>query len=536
MGIYLNPGDDRFRMDRRSEIYVDKSGLIACLNRVCKSAERFVCVSRPRRFGKSMAANMIAAYYDHHTTAQSVFEQMKIAQYDSFSEHMGKYDVVQINMQDFLSRAKDADTLVAMLQKRLVYDLLQAYPDFPYFDANDLIEVMNDVHAQTKRPFVIIIDEWDCIFREYRDRKDWQEKYLDFLRAWLKDKAYVGLAYMTGILPIKKYGTHSALNMFREFSMTDAGPLAEYTGFTDQEVKELCETYHMNYDECKAWYDGYHFNEVGSIYSPRSIVQSMLSHKFSTYWNQTENFEALKVYMDMNYDGLREAIIALMAGERRRIDTASFTNDMTTFHTMDDVLTLLVHLGYLGYDFDSSSVFIPNQEILREYASAVKAGGWDTVAKAIKASDQLLEDTLALKAEAVAQGIEEAHMETSHLTYNDENALAYTLSLAYYTARQKYTLIREFPAGKGFADLAFLPKPNHAGLPALLLELKWDKGADTAIRQIKEKAYPKAFEAYAGKVLLVDVSYDKKSRAHECLIEKAEVCYANRSASVMPKK
>ena len=248
---------------------------------------------------------------------------------------------------------------------------------------------------------------------------------------------------MTGILPIKKYGTHSALNMFREFSMTDAGPLAEYTGFTEAEVRRLCKSYQMDFEECKAWYDGYHFNEAGSIYSPCSVVQSMLSHKYSTYWNQTETFEALKVYIDMNYDGMREAVIALMAGEHRKIDTSSFSNDMTTFTGMDDVLTLLVHLGYLGYDFDTESVFIPDQEILKEYANATKAGGWDTIAKAIKASDQLLTDTLAQKAENVAKAVEEAHMETSHLTYNDENTLAYTVSMAYYSARQKYTPLVE---------------------------------------------------------------------------------------------
>ena len=522
MGIYLNPGDDRFRMSWRSRIYVDKSGIIAYLNSVLNTEERFVCVSRPRRFGKSMAASMIAAYYDHLSTAEPIFQKMKIAEDSSFAEHMGKYDVLQINMQDFLSRAKDADSLLAGLQKRLLFDLLDSYPDYNYFAPDDLIEVMNDIYAHTQRSFIVIIDEWDCIFREYKEHKDWQEAYLDFLRAWLKDKSYIGLAYMTGILPIKKYGTHSALNMFREYSMVDAGPLAEYVGFTEDEVKKLCQIYHMDFNECKSWYDGYHFNEAGSIYSPRSVIQSMHSHRYGTYWNQTETFEALKIYIDMNYDGLREAIIALMAGEHRRIDTSNFANDMTTFHSMDDVLTLLVHLGYLGYDYDTESVFIPNQEILKEYASATKAGGWDTVARAIKASDQLLTDTLALQAENVAKGIEEAHMETSHLTYNDENALAYTISLAYYAARQKYTLIREYPAGKGFADLVFLPKPKYADLPALLVELKWDKGAHTAIRQIKEKVYPKAFEAYSGRILLIGISYNKKTRQHECVIEAAD--------------
>ena len=522
MGIYLNPGDEKFIMAQRSPIYVDKSGMIAYLNHVLRTEERFVCVSRPRRFGKSMAANMITAYYDHTVDTGKTFQGMNIANDASFQEHTGKYDVIHLNMQDFLSRTRDMQEFLNLLQKRVLRDLLKAYPNFDYFNDDDLAESMSDIYENTRRPFVIVIDEWDCIFREYKDRKDWQEKYLDFLRSWLNDKAYVGLAYMTGILPIKKYGTHSALNMFREFSMTDAGPLAEYTGFTEAEVRKLCKSYQMDFEECKAWYDGYHFNEAGSIYSPCSVVQSMLSHKYSTYWNQTETFEALKVYIDMNYDGLREAVIALIAGEHRKIDTSSFSNDMTTFTGMDDVLTLLVHLGYLGYDFDTESVFIPDQEILKEYANATKAGGWDTIAKAIKASDQLLTDTLAQKAENVAKAVEEAHMETSHLTYNDENTLAYTVSMAYYSARQKYTLISEFPTGQGFADLVFLPKPKYAELPALLVELKRDKGANSAIMKIKEKRYPKAFEGYTGNVSLVGVSYDKKTRQHECVIEKVE--------------
>ena len=431
MGIYLNPGDDRFRMALRSEIYVDKTGMLSYLNRVLGTESRFVCVSRPRRFGKSMAANMIAAYYDRTAHGEEVFRDLKIAQDAGFGEHCGKYDVIQLNVQDFLSRAGDMNELLTLLQKSVLWDLLEEYPDFRYFDETDLVRTMSDIYAKTRRPFVIVIDEWDCIFREYRNHKDWQEKYLDFLRSWLKDKAYASLVYMTGILPIKKYGTHSALNMFEEFSMVDAGPLAPFAGFTEDEVQELCNRYGMDFEECKAWYDGYHFPGVGSIYSPRSVVQSMKFQRFGTYWNRTETFEALKVYIDMDYDGLREAIIALMARERKRINTGKFANDMTTFHDMDDVLTLLVHLGYLGYDFASSCVFIPNQEILLEYVNAVEAGGWDAVAKAVRASEDLLEATLAMDEEGVAKGIEEAHFETSHLQYNDENALSYTVSLAY---------------------------------------------------------------------------------------------------------
>lgn len=523
MGIYLNPGNNKFQMARQSKIYVDKSNLIACLNEVIQTENRFACVSRPRRFGKSMAANMIAAYYDRTVDTAAAFNGLKITQDESFLTHGGKYDVIQLNMQEFLSQTHDIDELLSLLEKSVLWDLLEEYPRYKYFDDKSLARTMSDIHRQTQRTFVIVIDEWDCIFREYRERKIWQEKYLDFLRSWLKDRAYVGLAYLTGILPIKKYGTHSALNMFSEFSMLNAGPLASFVGFTEEEVKTLCDRYQMDFETCKAWYDGYRFEETGSIYSPRSVVESMTFRKFDTYWNQTETFEALKIYIDLNYTGLREAVIGLMAKEPRKIDTGNFSNDMTTFHDMDDVLTLLIHLGYLGYDFATSSVFIPNHEIMREYISATKSGSWEIVARSIKASTDLLEATLAEDSAAVAKGIQEAHMETSHLQYNDENALSYTLSLAYYAARQKYVMVRELPTGKGFADLVFLPRPHCASLPALIIELKWNHSARTAIKQIKEREYPQALEGYIGKILLVGISYDKEIKEHSCIIEHASI-------------
>lgn len=519
MGIYLNPGSQKFQMARQSNIYVDKSKLITYLNGVIQTESRFICVSRPRRFGKSMAANMIAAYYDRTVDTQTVFHGLKISLDEDFLTQGGKYDVIQLNMQEFLTQSHNIDELLSLLEKSVLWDLLEEYPHYRYFDKRNLARTMADIHRQTHRSFVIVIDEWDCIFREYSHQKEWQEKYLDFLRSWLKDRAYVGLAYMTGILPIKKYGTHSALNMFREFSMTNAGPLASFVGFTEEEVKGLCDKYQMDFATCKMWYDGYSFDETGSIYSPRSVVESMNFRKFDTYWNQTETFEALKIYIDLNYEGLREAVIGLMSKEPRKIDTGNFSNDMTTFHSMDDVLTLLIHLGYLGYDFAAGEVFIPNHEIMQEYVNATRSGGWDMVARSIKASSNLLEATLKEDFAAVAKGIQAAHFETSHLQYNDENALSYTLSLAYYAARQKYVMLRELPTGKGFADLVFLPRQQYAALPALLVELKWNQSARTAIQQIKEKKYPKALENYTGKILLVGINYDKGTREHTCIIE-----------------
>ncbi len=522
MGIYLNPGDELFRQAINSKIYVDKTGLLRYTNSVVETSQKYICVSRPRRFGKSMAANMVAAFYDRTADAPATFRGLAITHVKGYEEYCNRYDVLQVNMQDFLSGTKDMVEMLALLQKSLLWDLLEEYPSYRYFDTNSLVRTMADIHRQTKRPFVIVIDEWDCIFREYKENTEEQRKYLDFLRMWLKDKSYVGLVYMTGILPIKKYGTHSALNMFWEFSMADPMNLAPYVGFTKEEVKSLCDRYSRSYEECRRWYDGYYFEEAGEVYSPYSVVKAVYSGKFGNYWNQTETYEALKIYISMNFDGLRDAIIRLMAGESLRINTQTFSNDMSTFSSADDVLTLLVHLGYLAYRQAEEEVYIPNQEIMQEYYNAVTNSDWGIVARALKQSEQLLQAVLSQDAETAARGIEEAHMETSHLQYNDENALAYTLSLAFYSARQKYLIFRELPTGKGFADLVFLPRPGQAELPALVLELKWNHEVQAAIGQIREKQYGKALEGYMGKILAVGISYDKNSRKHECLIEEYE--------------
>ena len=520
MGIYLNPGAGKLQMSMNSEIYVDKSGMLAKLNRFINTEQRFVCVSRPRRFGKSMIANLMSAYYDH-TVDGNIFEGMEIASADSYSRHRGQYDVIKLNMQEFLSNGGDMTGLLDMLRAAICRELKKTYPEADYRFPGKLMFSMQDVYAMTKRQFVIIIDEWDCIFREKKNHKAEQDAYLDFLRDWLKDKEYVALAYMTGILPIKKYGTHSALNMFSEFSMLDQGIFAEYTGFTEAEVRHLCSRYGMDFEQTKEWYDGYRFEECGSIYSPRSVVQAMLMRKFSNYWNQTETFEALRFYIDMDFDGLREAVLSVMAGGRPEIDARSFVNDMETFQTADDVLTLLVHLGYLGYDFPAGEIYLPNKEIMDEFITATTVSKWSEIMKSVKASKAILTATLEGDAQAVAEGVGKAHLEMSHLQYNDENALAYTVSLAYYAARQQYVMLRELPTGKGFADLVFIPKKRFGHLPAIVAELKWNHGADTAISQIKRKEYPQVISDWgAGEMILVGISYDRKSRQHGCVIER----------------
>ena len=520
MGIYLNPGNNKFKRAVNSDIYVDKTGLIKYTNSIVNTLQSCVCVSRPRRFGKSMAADMLTAYYSKGCDSRELFSGLEIAKDESFEEHLNKYDTIFLNMQEFLSRSSNVKALLERVEGKVIRELKKQYPDVELYDENDLAETMQDIFAESECPFIVIIDEWDCISREFKHDKAAQEIYLDFLRDLLKDKEYIYLAYMTGILPIKKYGTHSALNMFDEFSMIDPGPLAEYVGFTEKEVEALCQKYQMDINEIKNWYDGYSFEEVESVYSPKSVVSCMRLGKLGNYWNQTETFEALQIYIDMNFEGLRDDILSMIAGETVPVNTRSFTNDMTTFRTEDDVLTLLIHLGYLGYRYADKTVFIPNEEIRSEYVSAIAVSDWGEVSKALKNSADTLQAIWQGREEQVAEGIRQAHFETSHLQYNDENALSYTISLALYAARNFYTVHRELSGGKGFADIVYVPRKRFLDKPALVVELKWDKNAEGAIQQIKEKEYCRSLEEYKGNLLLVGINYDKKTQVHTCKIEQ----------------
>mgnify|MGYP000776621134 CR=1 FL=1 len=387
-----------------------------------------------------------------------------------------------------------------------------------YFDENDLIEAMQDVYEETRRPFVVIIDEWDCIFREYKEDKEAQEIYLDFLRDMLKDKPCIHLAYMTGILPIKKYGTHSALNMFDEYSMTNQRELAEFTGFTEEEVKELCIQYDMPYEKMKQWYDGYELKGV-QIYNPRSVVMSLLGRDFDSYWTKTETYEALKKYIQLDMYNLKSLVTRLIAGECVPVNPDKFQNDMTTLESSDDVLTLLVHLGYLTYDFYAQTVCIPNQEVQKEFINCIEDGGWEPVMAAIWQSEDLMEATLRGDEEYVAQQIQRVHEENiSILKYNDENSLACVLSLAYYAAKKTHEIYRELAGGKGFADLVFVPR-KHVESHAMIVELKWDQSAQTALDQIREKKYDKTLKGYHGSMLLVGINYRKSEKTYTCKIE-----------------
>ncbi len=523
MGIYLNPGNISFAKTIRSEIYVDKTGLIACTNEYLNTKNQYLCVSRPRRFGKSMTLEMLAAYYSCGCDSRELFAGFKIVQHKDFEKHLNQYDVIYLNMQQFLIRAKKQE-VTQYLEQAVLEELREVYGNWFSAQITDLATALEKIFVKTEKQFIFLIDEWDCVMRERQESEAMQKQYLDFLRDLLKDQPYVALAYVTGILPVKKYGQHSALNMFWEYSMTNQKMLEEYTGFTEEEVKALCERYDMDFEEISSWYDGYRFKNYKHIYNPKSVVEAMTCRDCSNYWTSTETYEALKIYMEMDFDGLRAEIVQMLGGGHVRVNTRSFQNDMRNFNTKDDVLTLLIHLGYLGYDSNEKEAFIPNKEIIEEFENAMSVGGWPNVMNVLKASEKLLEDTLRGDAESVAKELDKAHSEVaSILTYNDENSLGCAIGLAYYSARKDYKLIQELPAGKGYADIAFLPLP-HTNKPAMVVELKYDSSVSAAIQQIKDRQYMQALEGYTGEILLVGVNYNKDNpdKPHSCVIERVE--------------
>ena len=544
MGKYLNPGCMKFQQVLNSEIYIDKTGMISYINSIINTEQRFVCVSRPRRFGKTIAANMLAAYYGKGENRQ-VFTDRKIAEYENWDKYLNHFDVVRVVMTDFIKEGKDVNESLLNMQKLVVRDIKKQYPDVDYYDTDNLIQSMSDVYEETGNQFVIIIDEWDAVFRTCKEDKDGQKLYLDFLRDWLKDQENVALAYMTGILPIKKYGQHSALNMFDEYSIIAPMQLAPYTGFTAEEVKTLCDKYNMNYKDIESWYDGYAVNteipvemrnkyRMGeyddveiSIYSPLSVVKAISTGIIQNYWNKTETYVALSEYIKMNLDGLKDSVALLMDGGRVRVNISKYQNDMTSFHGSNDVLVMLIHLGYLGYDVDNKEVFIPNNEILDEFKTSTESEEWIDTFKSFKKSQDLLKATCNCDEEKVASILEWFHDFAENKTYNSEAALSYAIQMAYYAGQKYYTTIQELDSGKGYVDLVYLPSPKNADKPALLIELKYNRSVDMAANQIRNKEYMQKLEHYKGNILLISVNYDKEAdvnsseyKHHTCMIEK----------------
>ena len=522
MGTYINIGNAGFQSARNSE-YVDKSGLITVVNKTLFTERRFSCISRCRRFGKSMAAKMLYAYYDHSCDSRSLFADLRIASDPQFEQHLNKYAAIYLDMTDFVSQYRGDDSIVEKIDTALVADVSNAYPDVPVKTDDCLMDYLLRVSIEKGEQFVFIIDEWDAICREFALGTKAMDAYVSWLRRMFKSQQAMRVfacAYMTGILPVKKYKTESALNNFTEFSMVEPMDMGQFFGFTKDEVHALAEKHDMDFDELVKWYDGYQIGDELSMFNPNSVMQALRSRRCRSFWASTGAYDAVVNYIQMNYEGLKDDIIQMLAGGRCKVNPTKFQNDMSVIRSKDDVLTVLIHLGYLSFSWQKSECYIPNKEVAGEMVNAVEDNNWTNVVTALEASEQLLQSTLDGDEEAVARGIDAAHDEnTSILSYNNENSLACVLSIAYYYARNDYVMHRELPTGKGFADIVLIPRKNVES-PAIVVELKFRKDADAAIDQIKRKEYPAKVAEHTADLLLVGVNYDRETKQHSCHIEK----------------
>ncbi|MDD7255604.1 AAA family ATPase [Bullifex porci] len=521
MGIYLNPGIKLLERAKRAEHYVDKSMLIATLNKRIDTNDFLICSSRPRRFGKTMAANMIAAYYSKGCDSHEVFSNLKISKDPSFEENINKYNVIKIDMNGIVS-SKGGMSVVEYLSSEVIYELKETFPNINLPDDISLATAIKRIYAKTGEKFIFIMDEYDVIIRDENYTQELKE-YLELLVSLFKSEdvnAAIALAYLTGIMPIIREKTQSKLNNFKEYTMLDAEDMAPFMGFTVDEVKALADKNNMDFEEIKRWYDGYNLNGV-ELYSPKSVITAIEKKRCSDYWTQTGSYEAVSDYIELNLNGIKDDVIKMMAGENIEVDVSGFNNNLKSFKTKEDVFIYLIHLGYLAYDVDRKTCRIPNSEIKNQWANALKRSAkFSNVASIIDVSKKLLEATYNLEGEVVAKSLEKSHeLLTSNLSYNNEQSMQSAIMLSYFYAYDYYTILPEVTTGKGYADIVMVPfVPN---IPALVIELKKDKVVGGAIEQIKEKDYPSRLSGYVGNTLLVGISYDSKTKKHSCIIERA---------------
>ena len=524
MGLYLNPNADAFMEDKGTRIYVDKSLLIRELNSIVSTKEDFVCLSRPRRFGKSMAGNMISAYYSKGCDTREVFSQMKLGQEPGFDKYLNNFNVIKLDLNELYQKSKTEDLemdLISFMQKAVTDEFKEQYSDIE-FESNSISSCILQVYKQLGEKFVIIIDEYDVLIREQVPQKLF-DSYLSLLNALFKGttiRPAIALAYITGIIPIVRDKVQSKLNEFAEYTMLDAAQFAPHVGFTAEETKALCEQYGCDFAEFQRWYDGYKLSDEVSLFNPKSVTSSISRKRMGSYWSATGSFEALKDYIMMDFKGIKQDVIDMISGKSVPVNVTKFQNTLQSITNKDNAFTYLIHLGYLSYNYEEQTCCIPNEEVRLEWVNAIDdEENYAPIMELIKTSKKLLDATVEGNEEAVAKALDAAHTEvTNPLTYNDEHCFQSAICLAYFYANTRYTLFKELPTGKGYADLVLIPYlPN---IPAMVIELKHNKSAGSALQQIKDKNYCQALNNYKGDLLFVGVNYEEKTKEHSCKIER----------------
>jgi hypothetical protein len=528
MGMYVNPGNEGFAGMLSGE-YVDKTGLIGLVNDAVGTPNKLVCSTRPRRFGKTFAAESLVAYYSCGCDSRPLFEGLAISHDDSFEEHLNAYNVVHLDMTAF----RGADDVATAVTGRIVDDLVREMPN-THLRTSSVEHALADFVDATGRRFVFVIDEWDAPLRERRDKAS-REDWVYFLRLLFKNATFtpkvVAACYMTGILPIVRYGTQSALSDFDEYTFLRPSSYAPFVGFAEDEVCSLAQRHHMDMKELRRWYDGYELpwvdrktNErrVARTYAPFSVMRACQRRQVGPYWTDSEAFSSLRFYIDMDFDGLQQSIVQALGGASVPVRIGKFSNDIHDVTNADDALTLLCHLGYLAYDESTHTARVPNEEVRAELRDAVEESSHAEVARIVRESDSLLEATWDMDEEAVAEGISHAHDSgCAPAFYNNEQALRAVVKSAFIAAVDHYATIEELPSGRGLADVVFLPRRGIAA-PALVVELKWDRSPEAAIAQVRARDYPAVLRDWGGPILLVGITYNRKTKAHVCRIEECQ--------------
>ncbi len=523
MAFYINK-ESSFESYINDFVYVDKTGLIKTTNlNFGKPSSKFMCVTRPRRFGKTMALSMLNAYYSKGCDSKEIFDKLDISKDPSYPTHLNKHNVILVDMaSEYVGCDGDKNNFLESLKKTLLVDLSKAFPEVD-IEGLPLGKAIVEINSSTHERFIFLIDEWDVIFRE-EPNSPLCDEYIKFLRSLFKAldvSSCFDLVYMTGILPIKRYSTESALNMFKEYNMLNPQNLAEYFGFTESEVKKLCSERSVDFAMMKKWYDGYRLNGM-EIYNPRSVSEAAETGKFGDYWTSTSAIESVTNYMNYDNGALKETITRMLDGEQIPVKPYRFKNDLTKVDSADAALTILIHLGYLAYDEETGSCYIPNYEISQEFKEALDDLGWHEIYDPISNSKKLYEETIKGNTGFISKTLDENHKDlASEFNKNKEDVLGIVVTMSYYCLRDFYYVRKEDTCTTGRADITYTPRDGFH-MP-IVVELKADDSAESAIAQIKSRDYASVFKGYKGKVLLLGISYDSKSLKHDSKVEFIEL-------------
>ena len=521
MAIYLNPGNEGFRETLANDIYIDKTMLISELNKFIDKGNKYVCISRPRRFGKTIATRMMCAYYSKNCDSHELFKDLKISKADNYEKYLNKLNFISIDVASEYQNAKDKDKMLDKFTGKVKREFVAQFPQIDFSSCESIVDCMLEVYSATNERFVIILDEYDCLVRDNFGTGLFKD-YLEFLNGLFKSNTLssaIALAYITGILPVVRDRVQSKLNNFREYTNLDALELSEFVGFTKEEIIPLCEKYGVDYKLCKKEYDGYHLDNF-EIFNPESVVMCMTTKDFGNFWGKTSTFRVITDRLEHNYQGMKDDVVKMLAGENIEVNVTRYMNTMTDFNSKDDVFTYLIHLGYLAYDKKTKTCRIPNFEVRKEWYNAMEdLPDYSVTDSIIKASKEAWTQLLHKKGDAVAKALDESHIHvTSHRNYNNEDALASAIYIAFLYSLNEYTVVKEPAAGKGIADVIYIPIYGDDEHPAIIVELKRKNSPSVALKQIKEKQYFNLLDNYKGRVLLAGINYNKDDKTHQCRI------------------